>query len=214
MFWRAERRDKNTAACKLLCSCKLASPSSRAFRRELHCGQLRRSSSNGNARTGWSYAIFWKLNRRSRMLVGSGFMLCSWMLLWWRFPPPPPSLLSKGLLSPSLSLAHALMDSSSSCARTSPGLLNYFLKKCVPLLHEFHHSECKFLFSRGTFFRHLHPVFPPLVFLPWIVSWIFVWVIEMAIWFWRAISFCCNMDIQSNVSIMCCSRRKVELSAA
>jgi hypothetical protein len=39
-------------------------------------------------------------------------------------------------------------------------------------------------------------------------------VIEMAIWFWRAISFCCNMDIQSNVSIMCCSRRKVELSAA
>ncbi|CAK9197845.1 unnamed protein product [Sphagnum jensenii] len=69
MLWRAERRDKNTAACKLLCSCKLASPSSRAFRRELHGGQLRRSSSNGNARTGWSYAIFWKLNRRSRMLL-------------------------------------------------------------------------------------------------------------------------------------------------
>ncbi|KAH8948701.1 hypothetical protein BDL97_11G106700 [Sphagnum fallax] len=69
MLWRAERRDKNTAACKLLCSCKLSSPSSRAFRRELHCGQSRRSSSNGNARTGWSYAIFWKLNRRSRMLL-------------------------------------------------------------------------------------------------------------------------------------------------
>lgn len=104
MLWHAEREIRNTAACKLLCSYKLASPSSRAFRRELHCGQLRRSSSNGNARTGWSYAIFWKLNRRSRMLVGRGFMLCSWMLFWWRFPPPLLSCLRDFCLRLCLSL--------------------------------------------------------------------------------------------------------------
>ncbi|CAM6014140.1 unnamed protein product [Sphagnum balticum] len=71
MLWRAEREIRT----QRLASSPVFLQSLRLRRRralsEGNCivDNFRRSSSNGNARTGWSYAIFWKLNRHSRILL-------------------------------------------------------------------------------------------------------------------------------------------------